>query len=135
MVTANWRDNPLFPAVLEQERLDCLRLQPDQYPHIWEGEYATVLVGAYFANMLAQARQDGRICRVAADPLLPIRLFADIGGTGAKADAFVFWAAQFVGREVRVLDYYEAVGQPLSAHLVWLRERLILHRNLPRKML
>jgi hypothetical protein len=26
VVTANWRDNPLFPAVLEQERLDCLRL-------------------------------------------------------------------------------------------------------------
>lgn len=123
VVNANWRDNPLFPSVLEQERLDCLRLQPDQYPHIWEGKYATVLVGAYFANMLAQARQDGRIGRVAADPLLPIRLFADIGGTGAKADAFVFWAAQFVGREVRVLDYYEAVGQPLSAHLVWLRER------------
>ena len=122
VVTANWRDNPLFPAVLEQERLDCLRLDPDQYPHIWEGEYATVLVGAYYAKALAAAKADGRICRVAADPLLPIRLIADIGGTGARADAFVFWAVQFVGREVRVLNYYEAQGQDVGTHAAWLRK-------------
>jgi phage terminase large subunit len=122
VVTANWRDNPLFPAVLEQERLDCLRLDPDQYPHIWEGEYATVLVGAYYAKSLSAAKADGRICRVAADPLLPIRLIADIGGTGARADAFVFWAVQFVGREVRVLNYYEAQGQDVATHAAWLRK-------------
>jgi phage terminase large subunit len=28
--------------------------------------------------------------------------------------------AQFVGREIRGLDYYEAQGQPLAAHLEWL---------------
>jgi phage terminase large subunit len=123
VVKANWQDNPYFPAVLEQERLDCLRLQPDQYDHVWNGGYATVLVGAYYARALAEAQAEGRIGRVAADPLLPIFLFVDIGGTGARADAFTIWAAQFVGREVRVLDYYEAVGQPLGAHLLWLRER------------
>jgi phage terminase large subunit len=123
VVNANWQDNPYFPAVLEQERLDCLRLQPDQYDHVWNGGYATVLVGAYYARALADAKAEGRIGRVAADPLLPILLFVDIGGTGARADAFTIWAAQFVGREVRVLDYYEAVGQPLAAHLLWLRER------------
>ena len=51
------------------------------------------------------------------------RVFCDIGGTGARADAFAMWVAQFVGLEIRVLDYYEAVGQPLASHLVWLRER------------
>ena len=122
VVCANWRDNPHFPDVLEQERQDCLRNDPDQYDHIWEGGYATVIAGAYYAKVLTQAKAEGRIGRVAADPLLPIRLFVDIGGTGARADAFTIWAAQFVGREVRVLNYYEAVGQPLAAHLSWLRE-------------
>jgi phage terminase large subunit len=37
----NWRDNPWFPAVLEQERQDCLRDNPDDYDHIWEGECIT----------------------------------------------------------------------------------------------
>jgi phage terminase large subunit len=129
VVQANWRDNPFFPRVLEQERLDCLRLQPDQYNHIWEGGYATVLVGAYYAKHIADARSDGRIGHVSPDPLLPIKLFIDIGGTGAKSDAFVIWAAQFVGREVRVLDYYETVGQPMSSHLGWLRERSYTPRD------
>lgn len=123
VVKANWRDNPWFPSVLEQERQDCLRITPEQYDHIWEGGYATVLEGAYFASALAQARQDGRIGRVAADPLLTLRAFVDIGGTGARADAFVIWIGQFVGKEIRVLDYYEAVGQPLAAHLTWMRSK------------
>jgi phage terminase large subunit len=129
VVLANWRDNPHFNSVLEQERLDCLRLEPDQYPHIWEGEYARVLVGAYYALSLVDARNSHRIGRVAADPLLPIFLFVDIGGTGANSDAFTIWAAQVVGREIRVLNYYEVQGQPLSAHLVWLRENHYLPNN------
>jgi phage terminase large subunit len=121
VVKANWSDNPWFPAVLEQERLDCLKNTPDQYDHIWEGGYATVLAGAYYAQSLAQARLEGRIGRVAADPLLTIKLICDIGGTGAKADAFSIVAEQWVGREIRVLNYYEAVGQPLASHLNWMR--------------
>lgn len=121
VVKMNWRDNPWFPAVLEQERQDCLRTQPEQYDHIWEGGYATVLEGAYYAKSIAEAKSSGRIGRVAADPLMTIRLFADIGGTGARADAFTMWAAQFIGKEIRVLNYYEVVGQPLSAHLSWMR--------------
>lgn len=123
VVKANWRDNPWFTAELEQERLDCLRMQPDQYDHIWEGGYVTVMTGAYYAKSITEARLQRRIGRVAADPLMTIRLFADIGGTGAKADSFVFWAAQFIGKEIRVLDYYEAQGQPLATHLAWLRSR------------
>jgi phage terminase large subunit len=123
VVKANWKDNPHFPKVLEQERLDCLRLNPDQYDHIWEGGYATVLEGAYYAKSIAEAKAQGRIGRVAADPLMTLRAFVDIGGTGARADAFTIWIGQFVGREIRVLDYYEAVGQPLGAHLTWMRER------------
>lgn len=123
VVRANWRDNPRFPKVLEAERQDCLRLQPEQYDHVWEGGYATVLEGAYYAASLNLARQEGRIGRVSADPLMTLRIFVDIGGTGARADAFTMWVAQFIGKEIRVLDYYEAVGQPLATHLGWLRSR------------
>lgn len=123
VVKANWRDNPWLTDELKQERLDCLRMKPDQYEHIWEGDYVSVVEGAYYAAALTQAKADGRIGRVAADPLMTYRAFVDIGGTGAKADAFTIWIAQFIGKEVRVLDYYEAVGQPLAAHLIWLRSR------------
>lgn len=121
VVKCNYSENPWFPAILEQERLDCMRLQPDQYGHIWEGEYMSILTGAYYAQHISAARTEGRIARVAADPLLPIKLFWDIGGTGARSDACSIWAAQFIGKEIRVLNYYEAQGQDLATHLTWLR--------------
>lgn len=119
----NWRDNPKFPAKLERDRQRDLEDRPEQYEHIWEGAYVTVVEGAYFASHLTKAKADGRIGNVAADPLLSLRVHCDVGGTGAKADAFVMWVDQFVGKEVRVLDHYEAVGQPAEAHFRWLRER------------
>jgi phage terminase large subunit len=121
VVQANWKHNPWFTPELEQERLDCLRIDPDQYEHIWEGAYVSIISGAYYAKSLTKARQEGRITRVPFDPLMTIRLFCDIGGTGARADAFAIWPGQFIGKEVRTRDYYEAVGQPLDAHLAWAR--------------
>lgn len=123
VVMANWSDNPWFTKVLEQERLDCLNKTPDQYDHIWEGGYASVLEGAYYAKSIAIARAEKRIGRIPADPLMTIRLFFDIGGTGARADAVAIWAAQFIGREIRALNYYEQVGQPLATHINWMRSQ------------
>ena len=121
VVRANWSDNPWFPSVLEQERMDCLVNQPERYGHIWEGEYSTVLEGAYYARHLTDAQLQGRIGFVPRDPLMKIYAFWDIGGTSSKSDATSIWIGQFVGPEVRILNYYEAVGQPFEAHVNWLR--------------
>lgn len=123
VVELNWRDNPWFPAILERVRLKDKQERPDSYDHVWEGDFVTVVEGAYFASHLTTAKTEGRIGRVAADPLMTLRLFVDIGGTGAKADSFVIWVAQFIGKEIRVLDHYEAQGQPLASHLNWCRSK------------
>lgn len=123
VVEINWRDNPRFPSKLERDRQRDKIERPEQYPHIWDGGYLLVAEGAYYAASLVKAREEGRIGRVSPDPLMTLRLFCDIGGTGAKADAFSMWVAQFIGKEIRVVDYYESVGQPLATHLAWLREK------------
>lgn len=129
VVEANWRDNPWLTSELKQEREDCLRQQPDQYEHIWEGGYVSVVAGAYYASHLTEARRAGRIGAVPVDPLLSHHLFFDIGGTGSKADAVSIWALQFVGLQIRAVNYYEAVSQPLATHLNWMRE----HEYLPKR--
>lgn len=121
VVELNWRDNPWFPDVLEVERQRDLRQRPEQYDHIWEGAYATAAAGAYYAPQLLKARQEGRICRVSADPLMKVRTFHDIGGAGAKADEYSIWAMQFVDREIRVLNHYASRGQSLGHHVNWMR--------------
>lgn len=129
VVELNWRDNPWFPKILERQRLRWLENDPDSYDHVWEGAYATAVKGAYFTKQLSAMRREGRLCRVAADPLMTYRLFCDIGGTGRNSDAFSMWGAQFVGREVRVLDYYEQVGQDVGHHLGWMRDHGYLPNN------
>lgn len=121
VVRANWNDNPWLPDELNQERIDDEIARPDSYDHVWNGGYITAQDGAYFAKVLNKAKAEGRITFVPRDPLMATYTFWDIGGTGAKADACSIWVVQFVGKEIRVLDYYEAQGQELSEHVGWLR--------------
>lgn len=123
VVEANWRDNPWFPSVLDQERRLDLQLYPDRYEHIWEGGYARAFEGAYFARVLAEAKAQGRISKVSPDPLLPLRAVWDLGGSGASADAMAIWIVQWVGRTILVLDYIEGVGQVLAYYVNALRDR------------
>lgn len=122
IVEMNWRDNPWFPKILERKRVKDFNERPDKYEHIWEGGFVTAHEGAYYAKDLALAKDQGRIGRVAADPLMTYRAVFDIGGTGAKADAVAIWIQQWIGKEIRQLDYYEAQGQPLATHVQWLRD-------------
>jgi len=117
----NWRDNPAFPDKLERDRQRDLEERPELYDHIWEGSYKSYVEGAYYMKSLTRCKEEGRIGKVTPDPHLPVKAFIDIGGTGAKSDAFAMWIVQFVAREIRVLDYYEAQGQPLATHLTWMR--------------
>lgn len=119
VVQANWRDNPWFPPELETERRYDEAHSPHTYGNIWEGEYAGVQEGAYFTAQLRDAKAQGRIGRVAADPLVQVRACWDLG----VGDATAIWVCQFVGKEVRVLDYIEATGQPLAYFAAELRER------------
>ncbi len=123
VIPANWRDNPWFPEVLEHERMTDLSLYPDRYDHIWEGGYVKALEGAYYSKELGAAKAEGRICRVTPDTLLPVRAFWDLGGAGASADAMSIWIAQWVKRDVMVLDYIEGQGQVLAYYVNELRER------------
>lgn len=119
VVKANWSENPWFPDVLAQERLDDLAQRPDQYDHVWEGDYAKVTEGAYFARDLSDAKREDRIGFIPRDPNMGIRTFWDLG----RRDATAIWVAQFVGREIRVLDYIEGSGQPPAYYFEELRQR------------
>jgi phage terminase large subunit len=60
VVEANWRDNPFFPEMSNEERQ--IDRQSDQYPHVWEGAYATAVSGSSFGDLLTQARRPLKGC-------------------------------------------------------------------------
>lgn len=110
-------------GIVDQAELDAARsdMGENRYQQEFECSFDAAIEGAYYADLVSDARQQGRIGNVAVDPLMTTYAIWDIGGTGAKADACSVWVAQFVGREIRWLDYYEAKGQPLASHVSWLR--------------
>ena len=121
IVEMNYTDNPWFPDVLEYERQQDFLNRPDQYGHIWLGEFRTVFEGAYYSQHLARAKSEGRIGRVERESMMSIRTYHDLAGMSDRADAYAMWVCQFVNKEIRLLDYYETQGQSPEYHINWLK--------------
>lgn len=111
VVEMNWRDNPWFPKVLEDERLSDRESRPDDYDHIWEGGFQTNFQGAFYSTNLNQAKADGRMGSVPWDPALPVKTYWDLG----LDDATAIWFTQEVGKEIRLIEYQEWNQTPLTA--------------------
>lgn len=121
-IPVNFDGNPWWTDELEQERKLELENYPERYGHTYLGEYAGAFEGAYFAKLLIEAKMQGRLRQITRDDMVPLRAFIDIGGAGAKADAFTIWIVQWIEDRIHVLDYYEARGQVLAAHAQWIRD-------------
>lgn len=117
LIRADYMHNPWFyEGTMEKERIHFKAKYPDQYGHVWLGEYKTVHKGAYFTAEFIDITQDGRICKVKPIRHKALWTFHDIGGSGQDSDAYSFWAFQFVDQMVHVLMYYESIGQAPEYH-------------------
>lgn len=115
----SWRDNPFFPEVLKKEMDKLERSDHDAYLHIWEGEPDTRRSGAVYAKQLAKARSEGRITKVPYDPSSEVFTAWDLG----FGDATSIWWLQFVGRELRWVDFYENDGEQLDHYARIVKEK------------
>lgn len=110
VVEIGWRDNPWFPAELEEERQTLKAQDPGEYDHVWEGRCRKWLDGAIYANELRAMYDGGRVRRVEHDPALPVYTVWDIGHTDDTAILFY----QLVLGEVHILEGYALSGGSLS---------------------
>src|SRR5262245_50934463 len=65
------------------------------------------------AKLMARAEQDRRIAPVPYDPAALVWTSWDLGIRHATA----IWFAQVIGREIRIIDYYEASGVDLGHYV------------------
>ena len=119
VVQMNWRDNPWFPPVLNQERLDCFRTNKEDYDTIWEGKCRLAVKGAIYADEIAEAIKDGRVCKVPYDPRLKVHAVWDLGWN----DAMTIIMVQRVRSEIRVIDYIEESHKTLDWYAAELQSR------------
>lgn len=113
-IPARLEDNPYLGL---DYRARLMKLDPETRAALLEGRWDEPRVdGAIFFAAVHQARIDGRITAVPHDPTLRVDTWWDLGIGDATAIGFV----QTVGREVRLIDYYEASGEglPHYAHVL-----------------
>ena len=119
VIEVNWRDNPWFPPVLEDERVKAQARDPEDYEHIWEGKPRRVAAGAIYRHEVEAVYRDKRVCPVPYDPLLPVHTVWDLGWNDAMTIGFV----QRGVRDVRVIDYIEDSNRTLDWYVAQIEKR------------
>lgn len=115
----SWRDNPFFPDVLESERKKLQEKDQEAYSHIWEGEPDSRKTGALYAKQIHIARSEKRITKVPYDSSCQVFTAWDLG----FGDSTSIWFLQFVGRELRWLDFYENNGEMLGHYVKIVKDK------------
>jgi hypothetical protein len=124
-----WKDVELFRLMLKasetgllkpEELADAMRtMSEDEYAQEFECSWEAALKGAYYGKLMARAEDERRVCGVPYDPAAMVWTAWDLG----KADATSIWWAQVVGREVHLIDWYEATGAELDHYAKIVREK------------
>lgn len=102
-------------AEIEKDR----ERDPDQFAHVWLGQYRRSLDGAVYATEIRQAYEQKRVCKVLPIPGKPVDTFWDLG----KRDHTSIWFAQLQMGEYRISDFYQNRGHKLEHYAEIVRSR------------
>lgn len=116
--------------MLAQERRELIaQYGADEGEAIFQQEYFCsfegAVIGSYYGALMDQALDEDRICSVPYDPALGVITAWDLG----VGDATGIWFFQTVGREIRVIDYFEATGEGLAYYAKVLNQKPYTYSN------
>lgn len=108
-------------GIIKPSELEAARrsMTEDQYEQEFECSFEAAIRGAYYGKELKRAEEDKRITRVPYEPVSEVWTAWDLG----MDDSTAIWFAQQVGREVRIIDYYEAQGMALDHYVKVLKDK------------
>lgn len=108
-------------GILDNDELEEAKrtMGEDRYEQEFECSFEAAIQGAYYAVEMKKAKEDNRITRVPYDPAVGVITAWDLG----IGDSTAIWFAQYVGQEIRIIDYYESSGVGLDHYAKVLKER------------
>lgn len=102
-------------GVTSPEELELQRSQmsEEQFAQEYECSFEAAVIGAYYGKLMNQAEAEKRITCVPYEPTAQVYTSWDLG----IRDSTAIWFAQVIGREIRIIDYYEASGVDLGHYV------------------
>lgn len=120
VIAMNYRDNPWFSSVMENERLrDQTLLSKIDYDHIWEGKCRPAVSGAIYAEEVAAMFAERRVGNFPYDAFVPVYAIWDLGWN----DKMSIIIAQRHQSALRIIDYIEDDHKTLDWYSARLKER------------
>tara|TARA_R110000751_G_C13756424_1_gene478800 strand:- start:283 stop:1581 length:1299 start_codon:yes stop_codon:yes gene_type:complete len=116
----NWHDNPWLPKVMRTEMEEDRAADPDKAAHIWGGEYRQAPKGAHYAALLAKAITEDRVTTLPHEPAAEVHVSFDLGVGANQA----LWFAQFVGNELRIIDYLQGDEEAANEGYAWFARKM-----------
>lgn len=84
-------------------------MTPEEFDQEFECSFSAALVGAYYGKEMAEAERENRIGKVPYDKSVPVQTYWDLG----MSDHTAIWFVQRVGKEKRIIRYFEDTGRDL----------------------
>lgn len=109
-------------GVVDAEELASARREmadDDRYEQEFECSFQAAIIGSYYGPQMQAAEMAKRVTRVPYEPHVKVITAWDLG----IGDSTAIWFCQQVGKEVRLIDYYEASGVGLEHYARMLQER------------
>jgi phage terminase large subunit len=108
-------------GILPLEELDDMQedMSPEEYEQEMECSFESAIKGAFYADQLRRMDAEGRICHIDIDRAVRVHTAWDLG----RRDATAIWFIQCVGRERRLVDYYEASGADIPHYASVLQDK------------
>jgi hypothetical protein len=103
----------MLRRALEDDRKLVLQgvMSQAEFDQEWYLSPEAAIKGAFYGTQMKAAREQGRICRVPHDPMLPVDTDWDLG-----VNATAIWFSQSTrSGEIRCIDYYEDIGGGMEA--------------------
>jgi phage terminase large subunit len=125
VVKMGWEDNPWFPDVLRKEKDELKIRNFDDYLHVWGGNCKEVLEGSIYAEEMRRAKEETRITVVPVDHSKPVDCFFDLGW----ADCTSIWFVQTIGKEIRVVDFYQNQLQKIQHYAQVMQNKGYVYGN------
>jgi len=99
-------------GIIDDEELAMLKktMSPEAFAQEYMCDFNAAPAGYYYAEVMQDAAEEGRICSVPYDPISGVGTFWDLGVN----DLCTIWFIQEVGRELRVIDYEQGNGKGLD---------------------
>jgi len=107
--------------ILDEDELEEAKrtMGEDRYDQEFECSFEAAIQGAYYAQEMKTATSDGRVTNVPYDPAVGVTTAWDLG----IGDSTAIFFAQYVGQEIRIIDYYESSGVGLDHYAKVLSEK------------